>query len=108
MNRKVTFENRSILSEALAAGESLLATMQQNLKTAEQMEPGEFRIAQLAKYEEAFAASVRQIEESQSFFKRMIEAKTEEEFDAAQVALASFSQRTPEFAYAKVFRGEVK
>jgi hypothetical protein len=106
MNRKVTFANRSILSEALAAGEGLLAAMKQNLKTAAQIEPGAFSIGQLAKHEEAFAASVRQIEESQSYFKRMVEAKTEEEFDAAQVALASFRQRTPQFAYAKVFGRE--
>lgn len=108
MNRNVTFANRSILTEAYACGERLLAEAKERLKAVEQSEPGELSIAQLAKYEDVFTATVRQIEESQSCFKRMVEAKTEEEFDTAQAALAAWRQLTPRFAAAKCFGWSVK
>jgi len=64
-------------------GETSLAALRQRLIDVKATEPGEFSIARLAKYEAGCEATIKHIERTQACVKRMIEAQTEEAFEAA-------------------------
>ena len=88
-------------------GEKALAEMKENLKAVQQTEPGKLSIVQLAKYESGFAATIAHVEEVQARVKRMIEAKTEEEFEVVIHEMAALAHQNPRPTY-EAFIGELK